>query len=150
MTGEYLSLIHISYEMLRVHAERKDIKMVNMLEPETIVVADKNMIKTVIRNLISNAIKFTNAKGKIEIFTHYMGPHLLTVCIKDDGIGMNDDMKEKLFRIDIHHEARGTEGETGTGLGLIISKEFLELNGSKLTYESQPGKGTTFFFTLHC
>ena len=139
-----------TYEMLRVHAERKDIKMVNMLEPETIVVADKNMIKTVIRNLISNAIKFTNAKGKIEIFTHYTGPHLLTVCIKDDGIGMNDDMKEKLFRIDIHHEARGTEGETGTGLGLIISKEFLELNGSKLTYESQPGKGTTFFFTLHC
>ena len=105
------------------------------------------MIDTVIRNLISNAIKFTNRDGKISISTDSTGP-LLKVSVKDNGTGMSKEVKEKLFRLDVNQSTAGTDNETGTGLGLILCKEFIQKNGGTISVESEEGEGSTFQFTL--
>ncbi len=109
--------------------------------------ADKNMIEMVIRNLITNAIKFTPQNGKIWISLTENNDHL-QVEIHDNGIDISAANQLKLFRIDSNFSNKGTNGEEGTGLGLIICKEFIEKNNGRIWVESEPGKGSSFFFNV--
>ncbi len=137
--------------ILKPTSDNKEIELINLIPKEFTLIADYNMINIIIRNLISNSIKFTNNGGKIEIGikTHKIN-ELNTSCIfvKDNGIGMNEGIREKLFRIDNHHLTFGTNDEQGTGLGLILCREFVEKHGGKIWVESEEGKGSTFYFTL--
>ena len=128
-------------------AEKKKIKLKAELGDNIYVYADINMVKGVLRNLISNAIKFTPEKGKITLSARGNG-EFTTISVEDTGIGMAEKDKNKLFRLDVHHTTIGTGKEKGTGLGLILCKEFVEKNGGKIWVESEPEKGSTFHFTL--
>ena len=109
--------------------------------------ADRDMIDTVIRNLISNAIKFTPSGGTITILTKQTQEEQIVV-IQDNGIGIKQEAIAKLFRIDENHSTLGTQNEKGTGLGLLLCKEFIEMHGGKIWVESELGKGSTFSFSI--
>jgi signal transduction histidine kinase/ligand-binding sensor domain-containing protein len=111
------------------------------------VYADPNMINTVIRNLLSNAIKYTNPGGEILIGC-IRKDSKIEVSIRDTGTGMTPEVLDKLFRVDANFSSEGTQGETGTGLGLILCNEFVTKNGGTISVESSPGKGSKFTFTL--
>lgn len=118
------------------------------------VFADENAVFTVMRNLVSNAVKFTPREGairvKAEIEKDEEGNEtgFTKISVSDTGVGMPKVVYKRLFRLDNKHSTKGTEGEKGTGLGLIICKEFVEQNGGEIGVESTEGKGTTFWFTL--
>ncbi len=128
-------------------AERKNISIIVQLPVEFEVFADANMVETIFRNLISNAIKFTNSQGSILINATDDGDYIETNII-DDGVGIREAVMSKLFRIDENISTNGTHNEKGSGLGLVLCKEFVEINGGKLKVNSKPGKGTTFSFSL--
>ena len=111
------------------------------------VFADENMVTTVLRNLISNAIKFSERGNNINIEA-IPDDNMVWVSVTDQGMGINEDKLEKLFKVNSKVSEKGTENESGTGLGLVICKEFVELNKGKLWAESVEGKGTTMRFTL--
>jgi len=100
-----------------------------------------------LRNLISNAIKFTPKKGKVEV-NALTNDKYAEISVSDNGTGMTKETTAKLFRIDANLSTQGTENERGTGLGLILCKEFVEKNGGKIWVESESGKGSTFKFIL--
>jgi len=112
------------------------------------VFADENMMFTVLRNLISNAIKFTPEGGTVSINTKDAQNNFVEISVKDTGVGIPLEMQNKLFKIDEHVSTKGTNEEEGTGLGLILCKELVEKNGGKIKVESKPKEGTTFTFTL--
>jgi len=112
------------------------------------VFADKNMVSTIIRNLLSNAIKFTPYNGKIHISTERYSSTKLKINIKDSGIGMTQEKVDKLFSIEYSSSTRDTENKIGTGLGLLVCKEFIEKNNGKIFIESKLEKGSTFSFTI--
>jgi PAS domain S-box-containing protein len=117
------------------------------IKPDCFVFADLNMTETILRNLISNAIKFTPNSGSIIIsFDNYENDIL--IIVKDTGVGMDQNQISKLFKIDMTHSTVGTSGERGTGLGLLLSKELIEKQGGKIWIESVVNEGTTFYFTL--
>jgi signal transduction histidine kinase len=105
------------------------------------------MITTVIRNLVSNAVKYTNQDGRVLIKSKLSGAYL-EVSIEDNGIGMSEEVKNKLFKLASAVSMPGTNNENGTGLGLILCREFVEKHGGNIGVESTPGKGSRFFFTL--
>ena len=105
------------------------------------------MVKTVLRNLISNAIKYTNINGQIKI-NALENKQYVEISVKDNGIGISPETRKKLFKIDFLHSAPGTNDEKGTGLGLLLCKEFIELHGGNIWIESEAGKGSCFSFTL--
>ena len=135
------------FKMLDEMAGRKYIKLNSRFTDDLTIVADKNMIKTILRNLISNAIKFTNKNGKVEV-TATSDNKQVMISVSDSGIGMTKETMAKLFRIDSNLSTHGTENEKGTGLGLILCKEFVEKHGGKIWVESESGKGSIFRFTL--
>lgn len=108
---------------------------------------DQQMINTVIRNLLSNAVKFSKPNGVIKVSCKSVGNEI-EIAIEDNGIGIPPENVDRLFKIDQYYSTPGTEGESGTGLGLIICKEFIDKNKGKIKVESQEGKGTTFFVYL--
>lgn len=112
------------------------------------VYADRNMVGGIIRNIASNAVKFTNKGGNIAISAKTVADNFVEISIKDNGIGMNQEMIDYLFLLDVNTSRSGTEGECSTGLGLILCKDFIEKHGGKLWVESEEGKGSTFRFTL--
>lgn len=128
-------------------AKNKNIIIEKEISKNVKVIVDKNLIDTVIRNLISNAIKFTKPHGKIKISTKVIEDYI-QVSIKDNGVGIEENRLHNLFKIDTTTSTQGTENEQGTGLGLILSKEFVEKHGGKMWVESQPGVGSTFYFTI--
>ncbi|MBA4405965.1 hypothetical protein C0389_01695 [bacterium] len=134
-------------ELLRNNALLKKISIVSRIHKNTSVFADRNMFETLIRNLIANAIKFTRDGGLIEIDSRIVR-NFLEVSIMDNGIGIEPKNINKLFRIDESFSTRGTKNETGTGLGLILCKEFVEKNNGKIWIESEVGKWTKVKFTL--
>lgn len=142
----YDELSH-SIFLLSQNAERKHIKLVNKIPEGSIVLADRRMIHSVIQNLITNAIKFTYEKGKVEITAQSL-ENVVIVNVIDSGVGIPDEFKGKIFQIDSQTTSRGTNDEKGTGLGLIICKELIELNGGQISFASTENKGTTFTFTL--
>lgn len=144
---EVTSLINEVVELLGDSALQKNITLVKELPAKSPVIADKAMISTVLRNLVSNAIKFTKQGGKIVIAAE-IKPTELLVSVADDGVGISKEVISKLFRIDESISTEGTAHEEGTGLGLILSKEFIEKHRGRIWVESEQGIGSKFLFTL--
>ncbi len=136
-----------SIDILLERAKEKEIKIINKIPEGIKVFADPNMIQTVIRNITNNAIKFTKRGGRI-VLSAKEEQDFVTVSIKDNGIGMPPEVQKEIFRLGFHHTSKGTAGEVGTGLGLIICKDMIDKNGGNIWVESKVGKGTTFYFTL--
>lgn len=128
--------------------QMKNIELITKVKNNTHVFADKNLLYSVLRNLISNAIKFTPERGKITIQTNEK-ENKIEVSVSDTGVGMRPEQLRSIFKPKTENiTTRGTNNEQGTGLGLIICKEFIEKNGGKINVTSSIGKGTTFTFTL--
>jgi two-component system CheB/CheR fusion protein len=144
----FADLIEVDVELMRERAIQKHINLTTDLAKDIIVVADKNMINSIILNLLSNAIKFSNRGGKVEIKSELIEDDILKVIVKDDGIGMPEKMLQNLFKINEKVGRKGTDGERSSGLGLLLCKEFVEKHGGNLWVESQAGEGSTFYFTL--
>jgi signal transduction histidine kinase len=141
-------LLGVEMEQTFVHAlQLKNIEFINNAYPGQGVLADENHLKVILRNLISNAIKFTPQKGNIVLFTIIENNRMI-IGIEDNGKGMTSDEMERLFYTDTHFSNSGTSGEKGTGIGLLLCKELIELNGGKLKVESTLGKGSKFYFKL--
>ncbi len=136
-----------NFELSSTQAKAKNITLVSSISDTTTVFTDKNMLDTVIRNLISNAIKFTPVNGKVELLSEEKDSEV-EISISDTGVGISPQDIEKLFRVDINHSTIGTGEEKGTGLGLILCKEFVEKNGGKIWVESEVGKGSQFHIRL--
>lgn len=149
-TPEYLDLTRLIGEvasLLEDSARQKSITIINSISRKYIVNADGSMISTVVRNLISNAIKFTKQGGTVTI-TAEKTPVDIIVTIRDTGVGINQASLGKLFRIDESYSTSGTAKEKGTGLGLILCKEFIDKHGGKIWAESEAGNGSAFSFSL--
>ena len=140
-------LVNESIIPYEINAKKKNIGIVVDLQDGLKVMADKYTIETVIRNLVNNAIKFTHSGGEIAV-TAVVEDTKTVVSIKDNGIGIEKELIDKLFRIDVNVSALGTSNEGGTGLGLILCKEFVEKNNGKIWVQSEQGKGSTFSFCL--
>jgi PAS domain S-box-containing protein len=140
--------IEASIDVLSESARKKRIGLTISVPGELEIRADIHMFDTIIRNLISNAIKFTISGGKVIVTANYNGDHYIVVKISDSGIGMAPELRDKLFQIDEKTSRPGTEGETSTGLGLLLCKEFIEKHGGKIWVESSVGQGSTFSFSL--
>ncbi len=134
-------------ELLQINAEKKEIELKCDINENKFVFADENMVNTVVRNLFANAIKFTSNGGSVKMYNESDGD-FNKIIIEDNGIGMNEESINKLFRIEIHHTSVGTNNEPGTGVGLILCKELVEKNNGKIWVESELGKGSKFIFTL--
>lgn len=140
-------LIQQNIELLTTQAGTKEIRLqYSNLQPIT-VMAHKNSVTTVIRNLISNAIKFTPTGGTITLSATKSNEEAL-ISIADTGVGMSKEVIDKIFRIDAKHSTKGTADEKGTGLGLVLCKDFVEKNNGSIGVQSEEGKGSTFYFTL--
>jgi signal transduction histidine kinase len=133
--------------LLTAQAQNKKIDLINTSTEKILVHADKNSVTTVVRNLISNAIKFTPVEGRIELGAK-INNDSITVSVADNGVGMSKEIQDKLFRIDTKHTTKGTADEKGTGLGLILCKDFIEKNGGKIWVDSRVGVGSVFRFSL--
>ncbi len=147
---EKLNLYDVVQEVLSPlwgNAEKKDVSISTDLDENLHVNADKNMIALVIRNLVSNAIKFTQHGGNIQLQAN-LNNSQVEIEVQDSGIGIPDEDIPKLFRIDVQHTTTGTDNEQGTGIGLILCKEFVEKHGGKIWAESEQGKGSKFKFTV--
>jgi PAS domain S-box-containing protein len=129
-------------------AKGKSIDILVDISDNLQVFADENMLQTVFRNIVANAVKFTNKGEKINIRANTSDDKSVEISIKDTGIGMDKDILDNLFRIDVNTNRKGTGGELSTGLGLLLCQEFIEKHNGKLWVESQEGKGSTFHFTL--
>ena len=147
---EMLSLKEIASDVtenLLQYAEKKTIDLKNNITEETMIPADKNMLKSILRNLITNAIKFTPHNGIIELSSSVHDQNV-EICVKDTGIGMSEPTRNDLFRLDVNHSTKGTDDEKGTGLGLLLIKEFVQKHHGKIWVESEQGKGSAFKFML--
>lgn len=140
-------LISENIYLQKQHANNKKILLQNDVSRDIIVFADKNTINTVFRNLISNAIKFTMPGGKINISAKEIG-RTIDITVKDNGVGVSEENIKKLFRLDKRLTTSGTNKEQGTGLGLILCKDFVELNKGTITVQSKIGKGTQITIKL--
>ncbi|MEI7812280.1 MAG: ATP-binding protein, partial [Ignavibacteria bacterium] len=112
------------------------------------VKADEAMLNTVLRNLLSNAVKFTRYSGKVIVRATEAKNNMVEISVTDSGIGMSEALSQKLFRVDEKVGRKGTDGESSTGLGLLLCKEFVEKHGGRIRVESEKGKGSTFYFTI--
>ncbi|MCU7497778.1 MAG: PAS domain S-box protein [Ignavibacteria bacterium] len=135
------------FSLLKNNAITKGIKLEQRINKDIAVFADEKMLHCVLQNLISNAIKFTNPDGKITIAATKEDGHV-KVSVTDTGVGIHSASLDKLFKIDSNLSTEGTAHEKGTGLGLILCKEFIEKNGGSISVDSKLNKGTTFTFTL--
>ena len=146
-TIELVGFINEIITMSEEIARQKSIVIKKDFPSNAAVVADQDMINTVLRNLLSNAIKFTKPGGEILVSINQK-PNGMTVSVKDSGIGISADRIDKLFQIDESYSTPGTNNERGTGLGLILCKEFIEKHGGRIWVESQEGNGSVVSFSL--
>lgn len=147
---EYIAIHEIVKENLilfRNNAREKQIALIDKVDDNTPVWADRNMTDTVIRNLLSNALKYTDAGGKI-VVNSQIRDHKVFISVEDTGVGMTEESKNKIFRVDTLHSTYGTMDEKGSGLGLLLCKEFVEKQGGEIVFTSQLNQGTTFTFSL--
>jgi signal transduction histidine kinase len=141
------SIISEVIDLLFASAHQKSIIITSDVPSQMNIFGDRFMISTVLRNLISNAIKFSYPKGKISISAMQKGAEV-NVKVSDNGIGMNREAIEKLFNFEENFSTPGTQNEMGTGLGMIICKEFMTKHNGKILVESKFGKGTSIILTL--
>ncbi|GMU85265.1 MAG: hypothetical protein AMXMBFR48_05070 [Ignavibacteriales bacterium] len=139
----------IRYVLLQLNqaAQVKGISLSVQVQEGIPLFADENMIQTIIRNLISNAIKFSWRNGKISV-NSFIENGKGVISVEDNGVGISPENQKKLFRIDTKFNSKGTEGESSTGLGLMLCQEFAEKNDGKLSLTSEEGKGSTFSLIL--
>jgi signal transduction histidine kinase/ligand-binding sensor domain-containing protein len=133
--------------LLQGNIEKKEINLKISIDEGTKIIADNNMLSTILRNLLSNAVKFTPDKGQISIDSKHIND-MIEVSITDNGVGISKENQNKLFIPDNNITTKGTNNESGTGLGLGLVYEFVIMNGGKIWVKSEIGKGTTFYFTL--
>jgi signal transduction histidine kinase len=143
-----LPVVGESVEILREQAKTKKIQIDLDIPDDLEAYADKNIFQTIIRNLVSNAIKFTHRGGNVLISAFRATDREVQISIRDTGIGMDQELVDNLFRIDVKTNRKGTEGELSTGLGLLLCKEFVEKHSGKIWVESKEGKGTVFHLSL--
>jgi PAS domain S-box-containing protein len=144
---EFTNIITTVIELLTDLAGQKSITIVRDTDPGITTFADEEMINTVLRNLVSNAIKFTKPGGEITISARVNSDELI-VSVGDNGVGMDKKQLNKLFRIEENSSTKGTQNEEGTGLGLVLCKEFILRHQGKIWVESTLGAGSKFFFTI--
>ncbi len=135
-------------DIFKANTDKKAITLHRDVDKDIVVYADSEMFYTVLRNLISNAIKFTPTGGNISITTDKREDNFIHVTVSDTGVGISPADQEKLFKIDVHHSQKGTENEEGTGLGLLLCKELVEKNGGNIWVKSELGQGSEFNFTI--
>jgi PAS domain S-box-containing protein len=140
-------LIVNEFSLHRAGASNKKLRMLNTVSDKIEAFADREMVSTILRNFISNAIKFTPKNGEVSVHCEVKNNKVI-ISVVDSGIGIDPDMVKSLFDFESSASTLGTEGEKGTGLGLAICKEFAELNGGKIGVESKLGEGSRFYFTL--
>ncbi|MBL8670366.1 MAG: DUF3369 domain-containing protein [Alphaproteobacteria bacterium] len=140
-------MLHDLFQVLRPLAEQKAIALGAAIPPRLAVQADRAMLDAVLRNLVGNALKFTPRQGRVEVSAAVDGTDAV-IAVRDTGVGIPDDRLPQLFDSDREQRTRGTGGESGTGLGLVLCRSLIELHGSALAVESAPGAGTTFSFKL--
>jgi signal transduction histidine kinase len=133
-------------DLYQLLADKKNISLVNNAQ-DLSVFADNNSVDVIMRNIVSNAIKYTPKGGKIELNTHLEGSYCM-ISIKDNGLGMDEATKKNLFNIDIKNKIGDSNEQSGTGLGLLLSKEFAEKNNGFLSFETELNTGTTFYVKL--
>lgn len=141
------NVILSNIEITKPTAERKQITLSTNVRDDIFVFADEDMINTVIRNLLTNALKFTNKSGEVQLVVK-INDNFVETSVCDNGVGMDEEAMSKLFRLDFSLSQPGTDNEMGTGLGLILCKEFIEKNGGVINVQSQLGKGSKFSFKL--
>jgi signal transduction histidine kinase len=147
---EYLlvnDLIRDNLNLFSGNAREKGIYLVDSVDPELVVFADQNMTNTVIRNLFSNALKYSDAGGKIEV-TAEVKNKMAHLTVRDEGVGMTPEQMNQLWSVNTIHTTYGTRDEKGSGLGLLLCKEFIEKQGGSIHVESEKDKGSQFTFSL--
>lgn len=142
-------MVSQSIDTIFQRALQKKISIINEIIDTQKVYADEKMIGTVLRNLLSNAIKFTRTDGRAIIKSKWLDNDTIEVSVEDNGVGISEKDVNKLFKIEEKVSSKGTDGESSTGLGLLLCKEFIEMHGGKIWVESELGKGSKFKFTLH-
>ena len=147
-TVNLLDLIKENLKLFESDADKKEISIINNIRQTITVTLDVYSLNTVVRNLLINAIKFTPNGGSIEINVKHI-PNGIELSINDTGIGMSEETVNKLFRLDENISMSGTNNEKGTGLGLTICKDLVDLNGWEISVESQLGSGTSFKILIH-
>lgn len=140
-------LVSSTLNIVESQAAGKNISINNTISAEISLLADENLLKIILRNLVTNAIKFTPNNGFIMLSARVVGRNA-EIHVADSGIGIDEAIKEKLFRIDAKVTQKGTNEESGTGLGLILCKEFVSKHGGEIWVESEKGRGSTFIFTI--
>jgi len=140
-------IIHQVKELTEPFANSKNIYLQTAIKKNNPVLADKEMLKTILRNLVNNSVKYTPSQGTITMSTQRL-EHYLQFTVSDTGIGVPAEYLDRLFEIDCNLSQQGTAKEKGTGLGLILCKEFVEKHGGKIWVESELGKGSKFHFTI--
>jgi signal transduction histidine kinase len=145
-----LDLKQLSEEVMHLlsdRAQKKNIRLVNLIAADMKLIADAEMLKAILRNLLSNAVKFTRQGGKVEISAKEY-EHETLVTVTDNGIGINKEDIKKLFSAATNFTIRGTENETGTGLGLVLCRDFIEKHGGRIWVESKVEAGSSFTFSI--
>lgn len=152
---EVLGLCRENIDFISATAMKKNIQIDCNISAGVKIKADQNMFTTIIRNLLSNAVKFSYPHGKVMVSSNQFSEntngkttHFIEITVADNGVGISAENQKKLFRIDENFKSTGTMKETGTGLGLIICKEFVEIHGGRLNVISEPGKGSSFKLIL--
>jgi len=141
------AIVESNILFMEAQGQMKNIRITKEIDPSILVMADENMLNTILRNLISNAIKFTYENGLIVVKASVVKPNAeISVC--DNGVGISEENRNKLFQFETNISTQGTSSESGTGLGLILCKEFVEKHGGKIWVESEKNKGSEFKFTL--
>ena len=141
-------LLQKAISMVSPSAEAKGLTLQAQADEELTAYADREMVNTVLRNLLINAVKFSPEQTSVQIHADIYGHGKIIVKVRDHGTGIPEEIQPRLFRIDQPYTSKGTRGEEGTGLGLVICKEFVEKNKGSIWLESKPSEGTTFYFTL--
>jgi two-component system sensor histidine kinase/response regulator len=140
-------LVEETLTLFQTTAQQKQIHLHTDTNPGLKVYADESQLRFILRNLTANALKFTRPQGIVRIVTA-LEKDRIKISVEDNGVGISPELTEKLFRIDAKHSTIGTAGEKGTGLGLVLCKEFVEKNGGQIQLHSEPGKGSTFTIYL--
>jgi two-component system sensor histidine kinase/response regulator len=133
-------------DSLQSIAAAKRITLSNRIEPQQIF-ADRDMFAVVVRNLTTNALKFTSADGEVTLASE-LNDDMLVISVKDTGTGMTQEVQNNLFKLSETKSQRGTNNESGTGLGLVLCADFVKANGGSIWFTSKQGEGSTFYFSV--